>query len=220
MSARQRGFTLIEMLIAVSLLALLMAMLFSGLSAGTRHIGRQSERAERAASTMLAQNFLRAQLADARALTPSNTPSDAITFDGRADGLDFVSAPPQSVTTGGLQVLSLGLVDARDAGGEQLLVGWRPFSGSGTGASASAAVGSEHRTALLDHIHEAAFAYYGVVDPSQAPGWHPTWRNMSYLPSLVRLSVTFADGQHMPEFVVALRASPAATGALVNPEPQ
>src|SRR6266851_5132808 len=188
MSARQGGFTLIELLIAVSLLALLMAMLFAGLNAGTRHIGRQSERLDRASRTVLAQDFLRAQLADARALTPSNVPSDAITFVGRV------------------------------AGGEQLQVGWRPFKGAG--ASASAAVASEHRTVLLDHIQEAAFAYFGVVDPGEAPSWHATWRNMGYLPSLVRLSVTFADGQRMPEFVVALRASPGATGALVNPEPQ
>jgi len=107
MSARQGGFTLIELLIAVSLLALLMAMLFAGLNAGTRHIGRQSERLDRASRTVLAQDFLRAQLADARALTPSNVPSDAITFDGRADGVDFVSAAPQAVAVGGLQVLSL-----------------------------------------------------------------------------------------------------------------
>jgi len=220
MSARQGGFTLIELLIAVSLLALLMAMLFAGLNAGTRHIGRQSERLDRASRTVLAQDFLRAQLADARALTPSNVPSDAITFVGRVDGVDFVSAAPQAVAVGGLQVVSLGIVEARGAGGEQLLVGWRPFKGAGAGASASAAVASEHRTVLLDHIQEAAFAYFGVVDPGEAPSWHATWRNMGYLPSLVRLSVTFADGQRMPEFVVALRASPGATGALVNPEPQ
>lgn len=220
MNARQGGFTLLELLVAVSLLALLMAMLFAGLNAGTRHIGRQSERLDRASRTVLAQNFLRMQLADARALTPSNVPSDSIAFDGRADGLDFVSAAPQAVAVGGLQVLSLGIVEARGAGSEQLLVGWRPFTGSGAGASAAAAVASAHRTALLDHIQEAAFAYFGVVDPGQAPNWHATWRNMSYLPSLVRLSVTFADGQQMPEFVVALRASPGATGALVNPEPQ
>jgi general secretion pathway protein J len=219
MRARQDGFTLIELLIAVSLLALLMTMLFAGLSAATRHLGRQSERLDRASRTLLAQNFLRLQLADARSLTPSNLPSDAITFDGRADGVDFVSAAPQAVAAGGLQVLSLGIVDP-GGGGEQLLVGWRPFTAAGAGASADAAVASEHRTALLDHIQEAAFAYFGAVDPAEAPGWHATWHNMGYLPSLVRLSVTFADGQQMPELVVALRASSGATGALVAPQPQ
>lgn len=220
MRARQGGFTLIELLIAVSLLALLMTMLFAGLNAGTRHIGRESERLDRASRTLLAQNFLRMQLADARPLAPSNLPSDAITFDGRADGVDFVSAAPQAVAAGGLQVLSLGIVEPRGGGGEQLLVGWRPFTGAGADASGAAAVASEHRTALLDHIQEAAFAYFGAIDPGEAPGWHATWHNIGYLPSLVRLSVTFADGQQMPELVVALRASSGATGALGNPAPQ
>ena len=220
MRARQGGFTLIELLIAVTLLALLMTMLFAGLSTGTRHIGRQSERLDRASRTVLAQNFLRMQLADARPVTPSNVPSDAISFDGRVDGVDFVSAAPQAIAAGGLQVLSLGIVDVRGGGGEQLLVGWRPFTSAGAGASASAAVASEHRTALLDHIQEAAFAYFGVIDPAEAPGWHATWRNMSYLPSLVRLSVTFADGQQMPEFVVAVRAASGATGAAADAPPQ
>ena len=140
MNARQRGFTLIELLVAVSLLALLMAMLFAGLNAGTRHIGRQNARLDRASRMVLAQTFLRAQLGDARALTASNAPSDAIVFDGRADGVDFVSASPQAVAQGGLQVLSVGVVEPRGGDGEQLLVGWRPFTGTGAGGSAAAAV--------------------------------------------------------------------------------
>ena len=212
MRTRQDGFTLIELLVAVSLLALLMAMLFAGLDAATKHIGRQSGRLDRASRMAIAQTFLRTQLADARAVTLSNLASDVITFDGRADGVDFVSASPQAVAQGGLQVLSVGIVDARGAGGEQLLVGWRPFTGSGAGASAEAAVASDYRTALLDHIHEAAFAYFGVSEGSETPSWHPTWHSMNYLPSLIRLSVTFADGEQMPEFVVAVRASPGPTG--------
>jgi general secretion pathway protein J len=217
MSARQRGFTLIELLVAVSLLALLMAMLFAGLNAGTRHIGRQNARLDRASRTVLAQTFLRMQLADARALTASNAPSDAIVFDGRADGIDFVSASPQAVARGGLQVLSVGVVEPRGGDGEQLLVGWRPFTGTGAGGSAAAAVESAHRTALLDHIHEAAFAYFGAGEGEDAPSWHPTWHNMTYLPALIRLSVTFADGEQMPEFVVAPRASSGAIGTPAGP---
>src|SRR5690349_7609469 len=103
MRTRQDGFTLIELLVAVSLLALLMAMLFAGLDAATKHIGRQSGRLDRASRMAIAQTFLRTQLADARAVTLSNLASDVITFDGRADGVDFVSASPQAVAQGGLQ---------------------------------------------------------------------------------------------------------------------
>jgi general secretion pathway protein J len=218
-TSRQDGFTLIELLISVSLLVLLMAMLFAGLDVGTRHIGRQSARLDRASRMVVAQSFLRLQLADARAVTASNLPSDAITFDGRLDGVDFVSAAPEAVAQGGLQVLSVGVVDPHGAGGEQLLVGWRPFAASGAGGSTEAPVESEHRAALLDHIQEAAFAYFGAAQAEDTPSWHPTWHNMNYLPSLIRLSVTFTDGERMPDFVVAVRAASGATGATVNPLP-
>ena len=214
---RQGGFTLLELLISVSLLVLLMALLFAGLDVGTRHIGRQSARLDRASRMVVAQSFLRTQLADARALTASSQPGDAITFDGRLDGVDFVSAAPQAAAQVGLQVLSVGVVDPHGAGGEQLLVGWRPFTTSGADASAEAVAESEHRAALLDHIQEAAFAYFGAAQADEKPRWHPTWQNVNYLPSLIRLSVTFTDGERMPDLVVALRAASGATGATVNP---
>ncbi|HEX6841504.1 MAG TPA: prepilin-type N-terminal cleavage/methylation domain-containing protein [Stellaceae bacterium] len=218
-ATRQEGFTLLELLISVSLLVLLMAMLFAGLDLGTRHIGRQSARLDRASRMVVAQSFLRLQLADARAVTASTLPGDAITFDGRLDGVDFVSAAPQAVAQGGLQVLSVGIVDPRDAGGEQLLVGWRPLTAPGADASVDAPAESEHRAALLDHIQAAAFAYFGAAQAEDTPSWHPTWQNMNYLPSLIRLSITFTDGQRMPELVVAVRAASGATGATANPAP-
>ena len=205
MSASERGFTLLELLISVSLLALLMTIVLAGLNATTHHLGRQSERLDRSSRILLAQDFLRMQLADARPLTVAAAPSGAIVFDGRADGVDFVSPVPDAAAVGGLQVLSLGLAEAQP--GNELLVGWRPFTGE---ASAAAAPG--HRTVLLDHVQQAAFAYFGAVAPDTPPSWQSSWRSMSYLPSLVRLSLTFSDGRRMPELVVALRLSTGAAG--------
>lgn len=210
MTGSERGFTLLELLISVSLLALLMTMVLAGLNVTTHHLGRQSERLDRSSRILLAQDFLRMQLADARPLTVAAAPARAIAFDGRADGIDFVSPVPDALTVGGLQVLSLGFAEARPGG--ELLVGWRPFTGE---ASAAAAPG--HTTVLLDHVQEAAFAYFGPAAPDTPPSWQSSWRNMSYLPSLVRLSLTFSDGRRMPELVVALRLS---TGALGQAAPQ
>ncbi len=202
MSDSERGFTLLELLIAVSLFALLMMMVMTGLGVAARHLDRQSERLDRSSRIELAQDFLRTQLADARPLTASDTADGAIAFDGRADGIDFVGPVPDSVARGGLQVLSLGFAESR--AGSELLVGWRPFSGA-----ASAATAPVRKAVLLDHVQQAAFAYFGAATPDAPPGWQPSWRNMSYLPALVRLSVIFSDGRRMPELVIALRLAPA-----------
>src|SRR5690349_19038054 len=71
------------------------------------------------------------------------------------------------------------------AAGEQLLVGWRPLTASDADTSSEAVTESEHRAALLDHIQEAAFAYFGAAQTEDTPTWHPTWQNMNYLPSLI-----------------------------------
>ncbi len=205
MSGSQRGFTLLELLIAVSLLALLMTMVLAGLNVAVRHLDRQSDRIDRSSRTVLAQDFLRTQLADARPLTTSGAPDGAIAFDGRPDGVDFVGPVPEAVARGGLQVLSLAFAEGR--AGSDLLVGWRPFTGT---ASAAAAAG--HKAVLLDHVQQAAFAYFGATAPDGPPSWRSSWRNMSYLPSLIRLSLTFSDGRRMPELVVALRLAPGAIG--------
>ena len=201
----QRGFTLLELLISVALLALLTTFLFEGLRLATQHLGPESNRLDRASRIAVAQNFLRAQLADARPILDSASGWKSVEFDGRADGVDFVSVAPESVSGAGLQALSIIFDKGTGARGGELLLRWRRHEG------ASPTVASDVRdSGLLDHVRSAEFAYFGVASPNQPPAWHATWQDMTYLPSLVRLSVEFSDAQRMPELVVALRLSPVA----------
>lgn len=200
----QRGFTLLELLVSVALLALLTTILFEGLRLGTHHLGQQSNRLDRASRIALAQNFLRTQLADARPVTAPAAAQQTIVFDGRPDGIEFVSVAPESVAVGGLQALSVDFDKGTGATGGELLLRWRLYGGT-----SPAVASSVHDTLLLDHVRSAEFAYFGADTPNQPSAWHMTWQDMAYLPSLVRLSLEFSDAQRMPELVVALRLSPA-----------
>ena len=192
------GFTLLELLVAVALLALLMTMLFSGLRLGTHQIERRSARLERASRVALVQNFLRNQLGDARPLTVAPSGDDAVVFDGRADELAFVGVAPESAVRGGLQLFAVGLAHEHGGAGE-LLLRARFYRDAADGF---------RRTVLLDQVESVTFAYFGSTAPNQPPRWHATWHDMTSLPTLVRLSVTFADGDRMPDLVIAPRASP------------
>lgn len=218
MKAGQRGFTLIELLISVSLLALLMVVLFAGLRVGTHHLAGQTARLDRSSRVALAEKFLRAQLADARPFYVPGTHAKQIFFDGRPDGVGFVNPALESITTGGLQALSIDVAPpddrpgraktggAQETGG-QLVVEWHPFDGS-TMTTAKAG----RRAVLLDGIRQARIAYFGALQPDETPDWHASWKGAAFLPSLIRFSVIFTDGEHMPELVVAPRLSavPAA----------
>ena len=201
----RRGFTLLELLISVALLVLLTTFLFEGLRLVTHHLEPQTNRLDRASRVAITQNFLRAQLADARPVLAPTAGFRTIEFDGRADGIKFISVGPESVSIGGLQTLSVGFDRGAGARGGELLLRWRPHQGTSPQAGSDA-----RNNLLLDHIRSAEFAYFGVASPNEPPAWHSTWQDMAYLPALVRISIEFSDAQRMPELVVALRLAPVA----------
>lgn len=195
----QDGFTLLELLIAVTLLGLLTTMLLAGFRLGTRHVERQTTRIERSAQIPAVQAFLRSQLADAQPFFDQTSGNKTIVFDGRPDGLDFVGVAPESSAVGGLQLFSVEF-DPRTT--RQLRVRWQLFGVPEVGSQQGT-----HETVLLDRVARAAFSYYGTIPPAKGPAWHQAWQDMDYLPSLIRLDVTFLDGGHMPALTVAMRLS-------------
>lgn len=210
----QRGFTLLELLISVALLALLTTFLFDGLRLVTHGLGPQADRLDRASRIAVAQNFLRAQLADARPLLNAASGLHSVEFDGRPDGIDFVSVAPESVSGAGLQALSILYEKGTSVRGGGLLLRWRRYEGN------SPTVLSDVRNSwLLDHVRSAEFAYFGAASPNEPPAWHAAWRDMTHLPALVRLSLEFADAQRMPELVIALRLSPSAVSRSTHTSP-
>ncbi len=194
MPNRQSGFTLLELLISVSIFALLMTVLMGGLQLGSRQVGRLNAQLDRSAQVALVQTFLRAQLGDALPLTASGDESKTVQFRGRRESVDLVSTAPQSVVTGGLQVLSIKATAAGD-----VIAGWRPLRENPDEPNAP------RTTVLLRAVGALRFMYFGRPSPSAPAGWQESWEDMDRLPQLVRLSVAFADGERMPDLAVALR---------------
>jgi general secretion pathway protein J len=197
----QGGFTLLELLIAITLLGVLTIMLLSGFQLGTRHLERQAARIDRSTQIPAVHGFLRTQLADAQPILEQMSGNRSIVFDGRPAGLEFVGVAPQSLTTGGLQLFSV----ERDPRVEsRLRVRWQLFGvpevGMGQGA---------HEALLLDGVARLAFHYYGAIQPGTPSAWHEAWQDMEYLPLLIRLELVFQDGERMPELIVAIRLSAA-----------
>jgi general secretion pathway protein J len=210
MKRSESGFTLMELLISMTIFALLMVMLFGGLELGTRQVGRLTAKNDRSGEIALAQNFLRAQIASAQPFVLAPGTSKRLEFNGQPDGVEFITAAPQAATVGGLQVLSVRLVDGKRPGDGQLVVTWRPLRDDPDMPSAPKA------TVLLDHLRAARFLYYGPATAKDAPDWQETWQDMPYLPLLVRLSATFSDGEPMPGLAVALRLSQTVAELRLN----
>jgi general secretion pathway protein J len=192
------GFTLVEMLISILILALVTGMLLDGLRLVTHSVGRGTSRLDHSSQVALVQNFVRAQLGDAQRIVLVAGPAAFVDFTGGVDRLVFISPAPASVAFGGLQRLALVFNAGTSAAGGTIEADWQPYR---DGSDAASAVESR---VLLDHVNTAVFAYFGSTRADEPLEWHDEWREMSDLPLLVRLAVVFSDGRTMPELIVAL----------------
>jgi prepilin-type N-terminal cleavage/methylation domain-containing protein len=198
MRPTERGFTLIELLITIVILALTTLMLVEGVRMVARHVGGREAALDRASTIVAVEDFLRAELADAR---PYPTKA-SLSFEGRSNGVDFVSVAPASVATVGLLNLSLEVVSVAKTGAA-LRLNWRPYRGSALVKETS---GSGRL--LLDNLRDVRFAYFGAAQSNGVPEWQDTWTGMTYLPMLIRLRMILANGEQLPDLVVALRLYP------------
>jgi general secretion pathway protein J len=194
---REAGFTLIEVLIGVTLLAMLATLIASG----TRLAGRAWNSAERQTAEIddmdAVQGLLRRTIARARPSFAGADPADVtIAFSGEPDTLSLVSAQPGTQDNGPWVHERFFL--ARSGNARALFMSWQ---------SAGAAPLGEAK--LLDHVAGVRFAYFGAPRPGEASAWLDQWINRDRLPELVRVAVE-RDGNSFaawPELVVATRVT-------------
>jgi general secretion pathway protein J len=201
-ATRSQGFTLVELLVALTLFALLSVLLFGGLRFGMRATESGTARLDFTDQIAAASGFLRGQLADAQPLQKDDGQGNkSIAFEGEADSLEFVVLPPAFLAPGGWYTLHLGV--EREDGHALLIVRWRLVRQDQT----SDAVSQPQDSVLLERVRTVEFGYFGALASGDPPQWHARWHEAAVLPALVRLRVGFEDGRQTPDLIVALRAA-------------
>jgi general secretion pathway protein J len=216
----ERGFTLIEILVAVTLLGLLMAALLGGVRLGVRAWEASGTRLDDSARLAAVQDFLRDRLTAAYELEgQSGGAQTQPAFVGEPDRLSFVTLMPEHLGAG-FDHMVLALTDGPD-----LAVTWWPSqpgedtatqnaatqnTATPNAAIPNAAAGDTaaardavHSRVLLAHVAELQFAYFGEVQPKQPPVWSDVW-NQPLLPLLVRVRLRFPDrdARSWPDLIV------------------
>ncbi len=179
-----RGFTLIELIIALALVALITVLLFSGLRLGGRAWDGVDAVAERNAEVRSARGFLDRALMQARDLTINYDAEDRQIFAGNATQLEFAAPLSEHVGVPGLYVLRLGLegrgersrlVLTRWLLHSDVLAGkgdtpeWQPLDPDSPGVSGDSAedrdlaAGAYGQTVLLEGVADFELAYFGVA---------------------------------------------------------
>jgi general secretion pathway protein J len=185
---RPNGFTLIELVIALALVALITVLLFSGLRLGSRAWDGVDTVAERNAELRSARGFLDRTLSQARDLVLRYDAQDHQVFAGDATSLEFVAPLSEHVGIPGLYVLRLGLEGgSKDArlvltrwllhpdvlSGNAEAPEWQPLEPGSPGISSDPkeetdmSAGAFGQTALLEDVGVFELAYYGVAEEAE-----------------------------------------------------
>ncbi len=213
----ERGFTLLEMLIAMTLLGLLMLGLFGGLRLGARVWEASDARSADRARIEAVQRFIRTYLGQARPLAAADrTGDDLVAFIGRPGGLDFTATLPTHLSAGGFEHVALSLAERdRDQG---LVLEHGPLRRREDGRAELIQLEEPETAVLLDNVAAVEFSYYGAHDRDEDGEWSDRWDDEDRLPLLVRIRVAFpeSDRRTWPELTVALRIQGGreAAGAL------
>ena len=205
-----RGFTMIELMIALVLLSLMSAVLFGSLSLAGRSSEAGTAKAESTSGMRLAGEYLRTQLSAQHPQRMHKIQESPLLFGGDADQVRYAAPMPGRVGLGGVWYyrLKLATVEGRQ---KPSLVLERMIPD--VGALDLPEFADADRSVLADDIKELKIAYYGVntgAAVDETPTWRDKWDDPQMLPQLIRVDVTPEKGSAWPTLVIAPREAPEA----------
>lgn len=205
-----RGFTLVELLVAMTVLGLISLALLGSLRFGATAWQRSDGQGGSVEQVELAETVLRRALVSAYPYLSASDPTDPhILFRGTDHQINFLAPAPEALGGAGLARFTIAAEPGES--GVRLMIGATPELAADGSAARPPSV-------LVKGLDRASFAYYGVDEPGAAPTWHDRWSDRFALPGLIRISGVFPAGdlRHWPDLVIAPRIG-ADQGCVLDP---
>lgn len=226
-ASRHSGFTLIELIIALALVAMMVGLLFGALRFGGKAWEATDQHTERDAEVRLVWQYLADRLEQANGLSAAAKATDGnhFFFTGVGDALEFVSPMPAQLGSGGLYIIRLQAAGSgrdktlrltRWAYHPEVLDGtggvpeWQPLDKSSV-HSRSREVPSMRawysESELVDDLKSFAVSYFGPEVQADPKGeWRDEWTEKEFLPWMVSIRIEDSVGA-WPEMVFELPSS-------------
>jgi len=182
----QRGFTLLELLVALAVSALISLILFDGVGLATRGLDRLSARAEQVEARRSVEILMRRALGNVIALPIIDGEPG---FTGHPTLLSFLS----TIADGGAGLYRVELTVDDSAA---LILSRRV-----AGRSASKR-GNE--SLLMRDVRHFAIDYFGATWPAVEPCWQHDWEGLATLPLLVRITLDRDGDGEQPAIILRL----------------
>ncbi|WP_036300651.1 prepilin-type N-terminal cleavage/methylation domain-containing protein [Methylomarinum vadi] len=205
-----RGFTLIEVMLAMTLLSIMVVLLFASLrisseswNAGETKVAQVNEKA-------VVYQFFKRQLTNVRPLWDDFSDSERhFSFQGERDWLQFVSLFPTSAGRKGLQLFE---ISPKKMEKDVIIVKLSPFYPTEENRE-----WREEEEVLLEHVAEFRLEYFEPADDGGGR-WVDNWRDRDNLPALVKIRIGLEDESYWPDMIFPLRLAAPTESALLNPD--
>ncbi len=214
-AGRADGFTLLELLVALTLMGFILALAFGGLRFGAKAWQSGNRVIERLSEFQVTHRVVTRILSQAFPLVLQNGVKPRYAFEGTAAGVSFVAFMPHYPDVAGPHIIRLEIV--RTERGNELRMKRAPFAPSADGLKLADA---DEDVPLFETPHPIAFSYFNAIGESGDGEWLDHWDDDKQMPALVRLRVTAPDdeGPVWPDLVARLVINMDSTCLIANAE--
>lgn len=204
---------MLEVIVVFTLLAMIMAMIFSGIDSGRRMVAKGEAKITAINEIRVIQNIIRHQVTRAMPIAVDVTDEgEMIKFIGEPRRMVFVSQMPGYLGSGGPHIQEIELVDERD--GMVLQYRHGLVSNYDDEDEYSPFVDSEPMV-LLENIADGSFEFIELNEEREPTDWLTELEQGMDLPLMVRINLTMNETakQPWPDLQMALKLDGGRFGA-------
>ena len=195
-----KGFTLLEVLIALVLFSFILIMVYSSLYATGRNWRASEIQTQDNDDRRFILSFIRKQIEQLAPIIEADTDGNyRVIFRGDDTSVQFVSTLPMQRAGSGLFFVKLELRQ------DQLVLKYLPLTRDKTVFKEDIFIGADE-ISLIKNIDEVDLDYFGQDDSDTLPAWRDDWHVTERLPNLMRFRIVTGSHNPWPELVIAIRS--------------
>jgi len=192
------GFTLLEVMLAMTLLSIMVVLLFSSLKIGAESWNKGESKIAEVNEKAVVYQFFKRHLPSIRPLWDDFSDDErSFSFQGEVGTFQFVSVFPVSAARKGLQLFKI-FPDKSEKGVIKVLL--TPFY-----PTLEEQQWEPEEVVLLENVEEFELSYFGKDDSDDEGVWVDNWQEKELLPALIKIKIVLKDHSYWPEMIFALK---------------